>query len=546
MNPVLIGGVIFVMVILIIAVISFRSEDDVLESQEDTTVPQTMEEKTEEMLKQQAGNDGGAVAGEDVELDENAETEQAKQPPAEKEISEKEPDVDPKKVPGLVGHYTADSFDERENVWKDVSGKDNHANEVRGEPEIVEEGGVKFLMGSPETGIRFPTSVMTNGRKYTFVAVAKYNGVSGGGRLFDGYGNGSNYLAGYHWKWPWTAKSRGNKGGLGGAHRTGTQWIAHHDIAITDENVDDWVLTVDQKLSFRMNGVQRSGRTQPFALVPQQMTINYGDHSRESGPWWAQQNPEWSVAEVLFYNKELDKNTIRKLEVHLMKKYKIKQQMRPEINTLNSHTWEKDGYWKTVDDCNGGSSCKEQFQVLNKTGPDCGDEGALRRVNLHTHHRNHGTHGGNGKLWWESTCVQKLKPGVTNQKTNYVSISDEKNIDEKLTKLVGMKCRDGALNAFEFENSKDGSRMRTNYSCSSARVNENSCTNIQAQRYGVDIHTNYKAKRNNERNPNKGPFTALDTQALDCGTGRVLTEIRYAEDNNLTRLEGTCCNLEDE
>jgi hypothetical protein len=111
---------------------------------------------------------------------------------------------------------------------------------------------------------------------------------------------------------------------------------------------------------------------------------------------------------------------------------------------------------------------------------------------------------------------------------------------------VGMKCRDGALNAFEFENSKDGSRMRTNYSCSSARVNENSCTNIQAQRYGVDIHTNYKAKRNNERNPNKGPFTALDTQALDCGTGRVLTEIRYAEDNNLTRLEGTCCNLEDE
>jgi hypothetical protein len=248
MNPILIGGVIFVMVILIVAVISFRSEDDVIAENQEEVAPQTVEEKAEEMLKQQA--DGGAAVGQDVEMDET-EVEQAKEPPAEKEISEKEPAVDPKKVPGLVGHYTADSFDERENVWKDVSGKDNHADEVRGEPEIVEENGVKFLMGSPDVGIRFPTAVMTNGRKYTFIAIAKYNGVTGGGRVFDGYGNGSNYLSGYHWKWPWSAKPRGNKGGLGGAHRSGTGWIAHNDIAITDENVDDWVLTVDQKLSFR-------------------------------------------------------------------------------------------------------------------------------------------------------------------------------------------------------------------------------------------------------------------------------------------------------
>ena len=544
MNPVAIGAVIFVMVILIVAVISFRSPDDATSAgPQEELVPQTKAEKMEVMLKE--GGENGA-AGEGAELDESAK--QEAEPAAEKEISAKEPDVDPKKVPGLVGHYTAESFDERENVWKDISGKNNHAEEVRGEPEVVEENGVKFLMGSPESGIRFPTAVMTNGRKYTFIAIAKYNSVTGGGRIFDGYGNGANYLAGYHWRWPWSAQPRGNTGGFGGAHRSGTGWISHHEGTATDDNVDNWVLTVDQKLSFRMDGVQRSGRTLPVALVPQQMTINYGDSTQDKGPWWATQNPEWSVAEVLFYDKELDKDTIRKLEVYLMKKYKIKQQMRPNVNTLNSYTWEKtqNGWWQTVQDCTGGSSCKEQFGVLNQTGPDCGDEGALSRVNLHTHNRNHGTHGGNGALWWESTCTQKLKPGVSNKTNNYVSISDEKPVSEKLTGLLGMQCRDGALSAFNFEESKDGSRMRTNYSCSSAPVNNSSCTEIVAQRYGLDIHGGYKAKRNNERDPNKGPFTAIDTQQLDCGNGKVLTEIKYDEENGKVRLKGKCCNLEDE
>lgn len=544
MNPAVIGGVIFVMVILIVAVISFRSADDTASAgPQEEVVPVTKEQKTEQMLQQQAGDNG--VTGGDVELDETEKEEP--EPAAEKEISQKEPDVDPKKVPGLVGHYTAESFDERENVWKDISGKDNHADEVKGEPEVVEENGVKFLMGSPETGIRFPTAVMTNGRRYTFIAIAKYNSTTGGGRLFDGYGNGANYLSGYHWSWPYNATSRGNVGGIGGAHRTGTAWIANNDIRITDDTVDNWVLTVDQKLSFRMNGVQRSGRTQPVAVAPQQMTINYGDFTLEKGAWWQTQNPEWSVAEVLFYDKELDKDTIRKLETHLMKKYKIKRQLRPVVNTVNNYIFEKNGWWQTVPECAGGSSCKEQFSVLDKSGPDCGDEGALSRVNLHTHHRHHETHGGNGVYWWESNCTQGLKPGATTKTGNYVSISDEKPVKEKIEKLVGMKCRDTALTAFDFELSNDGSRMRTNYSCSTTPVNTASCREIDAQRYGLDVHGGYKAKRNNERDPNKGAFTALDTQALDCGQGQVLTEIKYAEENNnVVRLKGTCCNLEDE
>lgn len=544
MNPAAIGGIIFVMVILIVAVIAFRSADDAVAGPQEEFVPKTKEEKAEQMLKQAAGNE--AVTGEGVELDEKEQ--QEFEPAAEKEISEKEPDVDPKKVAGLVGHYTADSFDERENVWKDTSGKDNHADEVRGEPEIVEENGVKFLMGSSSSGIRFPTAVMTNGRKYTFIAIAKYNSVTGGGRIFDGYGNGANYLAGYHWKWPWSHRSRGNKGGFGGAHRSGVGWIAHLDNPITDDNVDHWMITVDQKLSFRMNSVQMSGRTQPFALVPQQMTINYGDFTLEKGAWWQTQNPEWSVAEVLFYDQELDKDTIRKLETHFMKKYKIKQQMRPTVNTMNTYAFEKnrDGWWQTVGDCNGGASCKESFNVLNNTGPDCGDEGALSEVNLHRHARNHPNHGGNGAFWWESKCTQKLKPGVTEKTNNYVSVADDKPVAEKLEKLMDMKCRDGALSAFEFENSKDGSRMRTKYSCSTSPVNTNSCTEIDAARYGVDIHPHYKAKYNNERNANKGAYSALDTQLLRCGNGQVLTEIKFAEENNLVRLKGTCCNLEDE
>lgn len=42
-------------------------------------------------------------------------------------------------------------------------------------------------------------------------------------------------------------------------------------------------------------------------------------------------------------------------------------------------------------------------------------------------------------------------------------------------------------------------------------------------------------------------ITALDLQWLDCGRGKVLTGVKYGEnDKGMMRLKGTCCSLEDE
>lgn len=537
MKPALIGGVIFVMVILIIAVISFRSDDT---KPVEETAPKQQEEPVTQEEKAQAMTEPTVPVA--AEEEEEEKKEEPAPPVATEVVSEDEPDVDPTKVKGLVGHYTADSFDERANVWKDTSGAGNDADEVKGEPEVVEEDGVKFVLGGATSGVRFPSAVLTNGRKYTMIAVTKINSTAGGGgRLFDGYGNRANYVSGFHWR-----DSRSKNPRTGGAHRSGTSWISHNDINITEDNVDDWILTVDQKHSFRWNGIQRSGHTRPVAVAPNQMSINHGDYTKSEGHLWQTQNPEWSAAEVLFFNKELDLTTIRKIEAHLMKKYKIKRSMRPRLGVRNMWKWEKGGINKTWDDCSGGSTCADQFRALDGVGADCGEEGAMSHLFLHRHGRaNPDLPGGNGRIWYDTACIAGLQPGRTSKKTAYVNIADDTPMDSKYKKF-DMTCRQGGLSNFEWEKSNDGSRMRIKYGCSNTPVNENSCREIQANRYGVDSRLNSKSTRNNERNPNLGPLTALDLQRLDCGNGQVLTSVQYAEENNLVRLKGMCCNLQDE
>ena len=84
------------------------------------------------VFQEEAKQDGGVEPTDESAGDEAAEK------VVEEEVSQDEPDSDPKKIPRLVGYFTADSFDEKANVWKDKSGKNNHAEEVKGEPEIVD------------------------------------------------------------------------------------------------------------------------------------------------------------------------------------------------------------------------------------------------------------------------------------------------------------------------------------------------------------------------------------------------------------------------
>ena len=550
MEPVMIIAAVIVVVILIAVVYQFMGSSDTAGPIE-IDVPVTTEEKTEAMMNEQAQ---GAGTGVEVEVEEEEGQEAGGEGTVE-EVSEDEPDIDPKSISSLVGYYTGESFDEENNVWKDESGKKNDATEILGYPEVVEEDGLKYVLGGPKIGIRFPTTVMTTGKKYTMLAVVKYNKDDAGGRMFDGYGNGANYLGG-HWSWPWQSKGGPQtRNSMSGAHRTGTEWIAHN--GHTTHKADEWVVIADQKLSYRVDGIQRSGLTKDEALVPLQMTINYGDYTNSdwaaAGHWWAQQNPDWSAGEVLFFSEVLDKDTIRKLETYLMKKWKVPRKRRVYVDQLNSFRWEKgtNAWGQVWDDCSGGASCADQFKALDKIGFDCGDDGAANFMTFHRHHRDHPA-GGNGRFWYYSHCTQGLLPGVKEKKTDTINVSDNSSMADKFRKL-DVSCRTGGISKMQWENA-GGDRMRINYNCSNAPVNRQSCEEITAKAGGTsEIHSgwgganDWKNVRNNERDPNKGPITALDLQWLSCGAGKVLTDVKYGEnEDGKVRLKGTCCALEDE
>ena len=111
----------------------------------------------------------------------------------EKKVSENEPQAKnpAKDISGCTFHGTAESYDAKKRVWKDLSAAKNDVARVEGEIEVDSDdssNNQKFLFGSTDTFMEFPQAVMTTGRKYTLFHVARYNG-STKGRIFAGTNN---------------------------------------------------------------------------------------------------------------------------------------------------------------------------------------------------------------------------------------------------------------------------------------------------------------------------------------------------------------------
>lgn len=80
---------------------------------------------------------------------------------------------------GLVGYYAPDSLDTSVTpaIWRDLSGKNNHASTHRGAPFLGTEtrGGKTFdiVRGTTTDGVRFP-QIFNRTNPYTLIHVAKY------------------------------------------------------------------------------------------------------------------------------------------------------------------------------------------------------------------------------------------------------------------------------------------------------------------------------------------------------------------------------------
>lgn len=401
------------------------------------------------------------------------------------EVSDSAPKVSkPTDVSGCVGWFNGDSWDEENNVWKDLSGQGNDATEITGTIESTSNdssNNVKYVFGDATAGIKFPQACMTTGRKYTLFHVARYGQGSAFGRIFQGTTN--DFVSGFY------------NGKIGGAHRSGSGWIAHNIERTRDPS---FIVSTDQKHVFRLNGLHRSGATNYSANIPSQLTINDGDAANEKG--------DWEVAEVIFYRGELDLDQIRKVENYLMKKYRILKAIRPGVNMFN---FADDG---------------DDLERLNNMGAQCGEEGVMYFNRLVRHQDRIGRP--LNRRQFDNSCIQGLEGSVDQKQTEYVNTS--KPWREGWQTLMNLDCEGKGLGGYVFEEAANGSKVRTSYSCHSAPLSSRSCTDESV-----------------EINPAESNLNAsLNDVQMNCGQ-KAMTRLRFVEEDGKYKYKYQCCNLED-
>jgi len=212
----------------------------------------------------------------------------------------------PSDITGLTGLYTVDSFAE-DGQWKDLSGKDNHADVQGGMLTPIEDapGGVTILRGEHTVSITFPEACMNDANgDYTLCYVGKYAGDKRG-RIFEG--KGVNWLSGWH----------GNRAGY--AHHGAGAWLTVYN-ANTSQYGQALFLGVDQKNKFRANGVNKTKIGYTNGEAPTQITVNNGMAKEQN--WGGDgEVSDFALGEVVIFNRELSDVEIRRVEEYLSKKF---------------------------------------------------------------------------------------------------------------------------------------------------------------------------------------------------------------------------------
>lgn len=429
----------------------------------------------------------------------------------------------PTSIGGLVGWFTGSSFDNDTGEWNDISGNDNHAVDVLGSPESIEgdrgSNNQKYVIGTENDGLKFPVEVLTTGRKFTMFHVSRYNteqivdyAAPGMGRIFDGTDNG--FVSGAH------------GGKTGWAHRNGSGAITHGSVNKTFFN--KFSVNTDQKTLYRFNGVQRSGLPNLSALTPGQMTINYGE-ARASNYGQHGEKSVWAVAEVLFYDRELSGQEIEKIEDYLFAKYGVKK-------LAYSHQHVRNPFKKEIDG-------------IQNMGVSCGNQGALSSTYLRRHYSRYTQQDENGNdvqvvlpngnYYFESGCVQGISDPVdgTTKSTEPVERLDSETLNndgdawfDSAQKVYNMNCRTSPLTEYKFK--QVGEKMKSDYTCSSRKVVEDSCED--------------KLSENPSRSADGNFFKSMHLEKIDCYP-KVLTAMELVKnpEGEGYRIKGKCCNLED-
>jgi len=444
-------------------------------------------------------NDPRTVAG---QFDANEEIDQSSA--VFEVIQDSSPIVEsPKDIANLVGWYTADSW--QGDKWGDLSGQDNTATEVNGEPQVETQEGsdLKYLAGGKDDGVKFPVETMTSGKKYTLFHVARFGSTDQFGRIFDGTTN--NFVSGYF--------AHDNTPIVATAHRTGSGWVAHWN-RMNEGDLKNWNVVTDQKHTLRWNGVNRTGLTNYSAAIPRQLTINAGE---DEGSRTA-----WNVGEVIVYRGELSIDDMVRVENYLLKKWGLR---RPVRQPTNMHTiWSKG----------------EGLRNLDQIGNACGPEGAAYNIHMNRHHRYDEEEEAwvpNGNRDLSMYCVNGMKNGSIEYKETKTAEYDSEKPWWESYQNFNFDCGDQPVNDIKWEDVSDR-KIKMKYGCSSHRVNPNSCRE-ESKDVGHGLQADENAK-------DVGMMQALHLNGPDCGPNRVITKNELVDDEGKLKWKFRCCALEDE
>lgn len=320
------------------------------------------------------------------------------------------PQPPPTELASLMGHYAADSYNVHSREWVDKSTKGNHIKGVVGDVSMSTD--LKYIYGG--TGVKFTLPSAVFDRDYTLITVAKYNG-DAKKRIFTS-----------------------SEGDWYSGHNDGKSGVAKHDTLITDDidrHGSDWVLSVDQRNSYRANGRKLTG-----SYVVEGFPSDIGVNIKEG------QESDFAIAEIMIFNEEIQNDMIVKYESELMRKYNITPSRFKTGNITNGpHT-------------NSFSSVKL----------DCGPNSGL----VGFKHLNDGTN-----WWYKYSCMFDLD-GVGQSSTTIQTEIKPKTVNLYDTFLnEDIACNEKPLRGYSVITAND--KANVSYECSNARVTDSTCRNAE-------------------------------------------------------------------
>jgi hypothetical protein len=377
------------------------------------------------------------------------------------------------KIGGLVAWYDGPSYDETSRTWKDKSEKGHDITEITGILKKSKNG--EEVQGDVDSVVAFPQEILEDEEDYTFINVTKYNGAAKGRIFTTKPYEGPNLVLGFH------AGSGVYYGGDGTIN-----WLTES----ADRHGDDFVLSVIQPKLYRSNGALRTAFRNPesedIGNVPERIYIN----------GWPNQLSDWSVKEMIIYNRRLKEDEYLAIEKALAEKYDIKPN-RYEMSALK-----------------GDASSEGWPEIIRDVQFRCGKGEALTKFAV------------NDSKQSVYSCMSgiDLDGDEVEGKTIY---EDIKGGSEYFKNLQNKKidCGESPINALTLAMDEDEEKIRYEYTCNNSKVKKNTCQTVMSDAYA--------------------PGTSFDNMSgltnTACPTDHVITSAKLVADGANQKWELTCC-----